>query len=611
MFNTIEKHQKLVKGLLIALGVAFAMWGVGGYLGMSGYDGYVAKVGSQKIYPRDIDRAAEQNPKQATDKMQILLGLINRQLLINNFNDQRMLATTAALQHEIASIPAFQENGSFSVKKYTEFLSNRFMSAEQFQDEIGQQVLINQTLDFFKNSYFSSKLFDQKLATLLSRERNVSTYTITPQQFYPQIKISQKEINDYYSQNTSKFSIPEKVKLQYVALNTNSIANTINISDAEINTYIHNHPSQAQSKQVDVSHILFAVPNNANSATKSLIKAKAQKVLAMVRRNPSSFAALAKQYSEDPGSAKNGGDLGFFGPGVMVKPFDKVAFSLKKGQISDLVETPFGYHILKLNALKSADTIDLRKFALSELQKQKATAVLQEKLEQLNSLTYNNPNSLQPAAQKLGLSILSSDWINKGNTTGEFANPKILKAIFTPDVIQKHNNSEVVDLGDGSYAVYRVVEHVPAIIQPLAEVQDTVVATLKSQSAADMIYKAGQQDLALLQNHKLQLTFTNPTNVNLLAQNETIDPMAIKQIFNVSLTTTPAYTGAINANGAFVIYKINGEVVNTTLQTQNEANIAQFNTSQVNLFLNVYINYLRGNYSISYRMDQLSTQQQP
>lgn len=609
MFNTVEKHQKLVKGIMITLGVAFAMWGIGGYLGGSGDDGYVAKVGSTKIYPRDIDNAMEQSQQQSQDKMQTLYGLINRQLLINNIKDSHMVATNAELQHEIANIPQFQDNGKFSLAKYTNFLHDRFMSAEQFQTNVEEQLLINQTLDFFKGSYFSSQLFGKKLATLLSRDRNVSTYIVDPHQFYSAITVSDKQINDYYEQNIAKFTLPEQVKLQYIVLNPDDITKNIQIPDAEIAKFITNHPAQTQNTQIDVSHILFTVPNGADAKTRAKIKAHAEQVLAQVRANPSSFAKLARQDSQDPGSAKNGGDLGFFAKGMMVKPFEDAAFKLKPGQISDLVETQYGYHILRLNAIKGNSATDMRNFAKAQLQKQQAVADIQAATDQLNNLTYTDPKTLDTAAKKLGLTLLTSDWVAKGASSGDFANPKIQKAIFTNDVIKNHNNSEVVDLDGGSHAVYRVIQDQPSQVQTESEVRNQIITSLKAQTASNMVYVDGQKKLNDLQKGKLQLQFSNSENVNLLAQSANIDPMSVKQIFSVSLTKLPAYTGSINSKGQFVIYKITGESIDPKLETQNLAALTQLDATNAMLDLNVYVESLRDKYSINYRIDRLKQQQ--
>ena len=603
MFNIIEKNQMLVKGIMIAIGATFVLWGVGGYIGMSGDDGYVAKVGSNKIYKQDIDQAIQQNP-QNTDKMQILFGLINRQLLLNNFEDYHMKATNDQLQQEIASIPIFQESGTFNLGKYQTFLRQKYLTADQFQNNISQQLLLNQTLDFFKNTSFNSSLFDEQFAKLLSRQRNISTYTINPQEFYTKINLSDKQIDNYYKQNIAKFTIPDKVKVQFIQLSANQLANTINPTDAEINKYINDHKKQLSSVQVNASHILFTIPKDADAKTKADIRARGEKILVKIKSNPSQFEKLAKEFSQDPGSADKGGSLGLFGKGVMAKPFEDVAFSMKPGQISDLVETQFGYHIIKLNTIKVNDSKQTRDTAITVIRKQKAILQLSSQLEQLNDITYNQPKTLDPAAKKFGLTIQTSDWIDKGALQGDFADPKIQQVIFSNDLIKNHNNSEVIDLGNGLNAVYRVVEFQPAKVQPLALVKNQIETQLKQQQGSSLAAAAGQKNIELLSKGKLNLHFTNSIDVTLLGQN--IDPSAVKQIFSTPLNIIPAYTGAVDSKGSFVIYKINSETINAKFDAQNKKIVEQLNINNQMLDLGAYINYLRSKYSVTYKTEQLN-----
>lgn len=609
MFNLVEKNQALVKGIMIAVIATFILWGIGGYLGMGSDDGYVAKVGDNKIYTRDIDNAMGENP-QNTDKMQVLFSLINRQLLINSFDTFHMVATSKQLQQQIANIPLFLDNGKFSLKKYQDFLTQRLMTATQFQDQVSKQILLEQTVDFFKSTYTSSSVFDKQFVKLLSRQRNVSTYTIDPQIFFKDINVSTKEIDSYYQQNIAKFTLPEEAKVQYLILSAENIAKNIKPSDAEIAKYLADH--KAAAAQIDVSHILLTVPADANSQAKAKIKAQAEKILAEVKANPSKFAALAEKYSQDPISAKNGGDLGYFGKGVMTKPFEDAAFGLKPGQISGIVETQYGYHILKLNNIKGSDSASLKTTAIDAIQKQQSTILLQKQLEQLNDLTYNKPTSLEPAAKKLGLSLLVSGWVKKGTASGEFANPKVQQAIFTKDVITNHNNSEVVALNNNSYGVYRIIGYKASQIEPLDSVKDQIISQIKQKQASTMAASEGQKDISQLQNGKLKLNFDTAQDVTLLGQSKDINPAAVKQIFSVPLAKTPAYTGSINDKGAFVIYKINSENVDPKLNTQNLTMLNQLNQNNAMLDLDGYLGYLRTKYPVSYKIERLNQNtQQP
>ncbi len=605
MFNVVEKHQKVVKGIMIAITATFVVWGIGGYLGMGSDDGYIAKVGSNKIYSQDIDRAIDQNPNQSQDKMQILFGLINRQLLLNSIEDNHLTVTTKQLQDAIAAIPMFQTDGSFDVNKYQDFLKQRYTTSAKFEQDVSQQLAISSILDFYKNSYFSSETFKDKFAALLSRERNVSKYVIDPKQFYAKINISESDIKAYYQQNLASFTVPDQVKLNYIQVSSDSLLNTIKFTDADVTKYMQDHPNSANNEQIDVSHILFTVPANASNQQKEQIKAKALQVLAQVKANPAKFSELAKKYSEDPGSAQKGGDLGFFGKGVMVKPFEDVAFNMHKGQISGLVETQYGYHILKMNDIKNNDISSQRKLAEMQVRKQKAQQQLQSIVDQLNDITYNKPDSLDPAAQKLNLTVKTTDWVSKGSKEGIFANPKLQQAIFSNDVIQAHHNSEVIDLGDGSFIVVHATDYQPSRQKPIAEVKAQIVEGLKAQQAALMASQAGQQDILNLQQGKIKLNFSDNEDVTLLGQSKDIDPMTVRQIFATQTPSFPAYTGAISQNGAYVIYRINSQSTDNKLDAQNRRVIEQLSSQYSLMTLNAYVGSLRSRYSVSYKLDRI------
>lgn len=607
MFRIVEKNQKLVKGIMIVVIATFVMWGIGSYLGMGADDGYVAKVGGSKIYLNDIDNAMQQNPENK-DKMQVLFGLINRQLLLNNFISYNMVATDMQLQQEIGRIALFQEEGRFNINKYQSFLKQRYMSAKQFQDNVSGQIMINQIANFFKTQYFTANLVNQQFAKLLSRERIVSSYIIKLDQFYDKININEKDINNYYQQNIAKYTIPQQAKFQYIEISKDSIAKKIQLTDKQIDYYISNHRDSLYSTQVDVSHILFTVAPDAAVSTKNTVKAKALKVLAEVRANPNNFAQFASRYSQDTVSAQKGGELGFFGKGVMVKPFENVAFSLKVGQISGLVETQFGYHILKLNAIRTNNDKTVRDMAVSQLKQQNATFALQKQLEKLNDITYKQSSSLEPAARAFGVPIQISNWIQQGESFGVFANPKIQQAIFTSDVLKSKNNSEVVDLGNNIYAVYHLESYRPSDRQPLAIVRAQIVNQLKKQQASVLVYKLGQQNITALQQNKLQLNFANSQNISLLGQGNGISSMAVKQIFGVGIASLPAYTGSIDESGNYVIYKINGEIVDSKLDKQSITVIKQLEQENALLDFAAYITYLRSKYPVTYKMDRLNQQ---
>ena len=348
------------------------------------------------------------------------------------------------------------------------------------------------------------------------------------------------------------------------------------------------------------------LPANADVATQQKIKQQAQDVLAKVKANPNKFAQYAKQYSQDPGSAVKGGDLGYFAHGAMVPEFEKAAFNLQVNQISNLVQTKYGYHILKLNARRDASVAQMRQAAIKALQKQQIPLIISKKLETLNQLTYNKPDSLQPAAQALGLTIQSSPWLSRGIISGEFANAKILKAIFSDDVLKKHNNSEVVDLGNNTYSVYRLANRNPQVITPLDKATPQITEELKKQQASQMANAQGQRYLSSLNQGKMTLNFSGSENVNLLSQSAHINSNTVKQIFNTSISKLPAYTMSIDNKNQVIIYRINKETLNQDLIAQNKNLVQQYNNNSAMLDFGAYLASLRSKFDVTYRTERLT-----
>lgn len=613
MFNVVDKYSSVVKVILTLIIISFALWGIAGYLGMSSSDGAVAKVGSNKIFLSDVNQVMQNNPQVKT-KPEALSSLVSRQLLLNLIEDNNLEVTDGQLQATIMQYPEFQTNGVFSMAKYKDFLHSHFINVNSFEDKIKKQILLNQLFTVFKDSYFNSSNYTTKFATLLSKERSFATYTIDHKAYLDQINIAPESIAQYYKQHVADYTIPERVKLQYIELTPDTVGAQIHITPEEIQQYITTHEDSLSNKQVDASHILFAVPQNDSVADTNKIEAQAKKVLAQVQANPGAFAQLAKKYSADSGSAAKGGELGYFGRGIMVKAFESKVFSMQVGQIA-LVKTQFGFHIIKLNNIKTNSLAQMELAATTALKNERSTGLLQKYLDKLKDLTYTQSKSLDAASKALNIPIQSTkSWVLKSQESGpnEFANPVIQKAIFTNDVIVNGNNSEVVELGNNHYAVYRVTGHEAARIESSTEVSSMIETALKLKISAQMAATQGQNDIQELQQSKLKLDFTREQKVNLLQPNPSIgDYRVVVDMFALDLKpNTPSYMGAKASNGDFIVYKVTNETVNDKLKTQNETSLSQMQDRDAMVEFNAYLNNLSNNYKITYHLDKLGNSEQ-
>ena len=201
----------------------------------------------------------------------------------------------------------------------------------------------------------------------------------------------------------------------------------------------------------------------------------------------------------------------------------------------------------------------------------------------------------------------TSNWVSKNSTTKDaFANPKVQKAIFSNDTIKKNNNSEVVDFGDNTYAVYRVIDHKNSVVESLANIRTSIIEELKSQQAMQLANKEAQDDITKLKGGKFSLNFTGSNNVNLLSQNPDIDPMTVKQIFSTSISKLPAYTSGVSKLSQVVIYRINKESINQSLVAQNKKLLEQYNANNAMVDFGSYLASLRTKFSVSYKAERLT-----
>ena len=243
-----------------------------------------------------------------------------------------------------------------------------------------------------------------------------------------------------------------------------SVAAQIEVSADEVKQFYEQNLKQyAQGEERQASHILIAVDSKSSAEEKQAARAKAEELLKQVKQNPASFADVAKKYSQDPGSAAKGGDLGFFPRGAMVKPFEDAVFQMKVGEIAGPVESQFGYHIIRLTAVKGRGLDDVKKQVELDLKRQKAGKKFSELAEQFNNLVFEQGDSLKPAADALKLPIQNSGWVSRSGSENKLLNnPKLLQAVFSEDAVKNKRNSEVIDVGNNTLVAARVIEYKPA-----------------------------------------------------------------------------------------------------------------------------------------------------
>ncbi|MCO6414155.1 MAG: SurA N-terminal domain-containing protein [Thiogranum sp.] len=504
----------IIIGLII---ITFALFGLGSYL-QDKTRVFAAKVNDVEISPRDLATAYQQQRAQLEEmlgdnfkpgliddqaiKRRALDTLINRALLLQAAQTDGMAVSDQLLAATIHAIPAFQVDGEFSEELYQQFLIQRGATAAGFEADTRSSLAAEQLVNGLSRTVFVAPYELEQAYSLQEQQRDFSYVVVPAAAFEKDVEISEEEIAQYYSDHGDQFMIPERVRLAYVRLTAEQLGANIEIDDAELEAYYEERKQALQTlEQRRASHILIQVASDADETAVEAARTKAADLRARIG-DGEDFSKLAKEFSDDPGSAPDGGDLGFFSRGAMVPEFEASVFSLDEGDVSDLVRTQFGFHIIKLTGVRESEIPPLeqvRDELLAEMQQRRAGDLFYGQLDQLTDLSYEVPDTLDEAASALGLQVQTSDWLTADGGPGIGEYPQVVAAAFSDDVLEAGHNSEPVQVGENDVIVVRVAEREAAHRAPLNEVRDQIAKILTRQKAAQAAQDRGEALLEKLQ----------------------------------------------------------------------------------------------------------------
>jgi peptidyl-prolyl cis-trans isomerase D len=578
MFDLLHKHKRVAQLILGLVTLPFVFFGTYQYFSGGGDQQTVAHVGKNKISQAEFDdalRDQQQRMRQAlgnrfdasmldTPEMRYALldQLVNQRLLENEARAGRFRVTDAQLAQFIAGLPPFQENGKFSADRYRDVLASQGMSPLSFEQRVRADLILSPLQDPIVNGSIAAKSSVQHYLALLDQKREVAIASVPAEPFEKTIKVSDDDVKAYYETNPKAFETPEMAKVDYLLLTQDAIAAQIKVDPAEVKqAYDANAKQYTTNEERSASHILIAVKKDASEAEKAKAKAKADELAAKARANPNAFAELAKANSQDPGSAAQGGDLGSFARGAMVKPFEDAVFAAKVGDIVGPVQTDFGYHVIKVTGITPShvQTFEEVKGRIeAELKRQKAAQKFASAADQFQNLVYEQADSLAGAAKALDLKVETTPLVTRDKMQSiAMGSAKFVQALFSPESIQSKRNTEAIEVGPNALMAGRIVEYKPAAPKPFAEVKDAIRQQLTRQRATEMATKAGGEKLALLEAGKdAGVAFDKPVTLtrNQIQPGVTAD--ALSKIFEASERKLPQYVGAANDKGGFSIYRI-------------------------------------------------------
>ncbi|MGO3858885.1 MAG: peptidylprolyl isomerase [Neisseriaceae bacterium] len=484
MFDAVRKFNTPAKILLGFVALTFVGFGA---TSLTGGEPYIAKVGDQAVTEGDIRQALERLGEVGTPEVKegIYASLLRRAYLIAGAEKMGVTVSIEQIKQAIVQEETFRNENGFNEELYQNYLQQQRMTETQLIEQLRKEFALNSVLSMVQAGQIVSDAQASQVANIWNARYTLRTAVIDPRAFAAEVAVDDAKLNAYYTEHKAQYVLPLAVKMSSVALTPESVQSKVSVSDEELKKYYDDHVNQMFQPERRVSHILLAFADETPEA-KAAAKKKAEAVLKEAKANPSQFAALAQKHSDDPGSAANGGDLDYFGKnGMMVKPFEDAAFSLAKGQVSDLVETQFGYHILLVTDIKQAPSFDGLKAELTQkLRQEKAQKLVHAEREQLSELAFNNNKDLKPVAEKLGLTVRTEDaWLTEAEAKAQGMPEALITALFSDDVVKQKFNSEPIDLPDGSVVVVRAQDVRPKTEQTLAQVKDQVRAAYVAQEA--------------------------------------------------------------------------------------------------------------------------------
>ena len=515
MFEAIRKHSKIVMFLLFLLVIpSFVLVGIDSNY-FSEKSPVVARVDGHKITQADWDNAHREetdriraqspnvDPKQLDTpqaRYATLERLVRDRVFAAAAQSSHLITSDARLARALQDIPAIaalkRPDGSLDTEAYRSLVGAQGLTPEGFEANVRRELSVSQVMGGVMSTAFATDAAAKLAFDSLYQRREIQVARFNASDYAKQVNPTDADIEAFYKANAQRFQQQEQAAVEYVVLDLDSVRSGIRVNEDDLRTYYKENLTRLAAKEERrASHILINAAKDAPAADRDQAKARAQELLAQVRKSPASFAEVAKKSSQDSGSAPAGGDLNFFGRGAMVKPFEDAVFAMKKGEISDVVESDFGYHIILLTDIKTPrqpSFEELRPSLEAELKQQQAQRKFAEVAEAFTNSVYEQPDSLKPVADSLKLKIQTAEGVTRvpgPGASGPLANPKFLEALFANDSVEGKRNTSAIEVGPSQLVAGRISTYTPTRTLPLQEVSDRARLLLIAEKSAELARK--------------------------------------------------------------------------------------------------------------------------
>ena len=583
MLESIRKHSKFGMILLFLLVIpSFVLVGIDrNYFSES--SPVVARVDGHDIKQSDwdnahrmeSDRIRTQSPSvdpKLLDSPQARYATLERmvrdQVMTAAVQKMHIVASDARLASALKEIPAIaalkRPDGSLDADAYRALVGAQGMTPEGFEANMRRDLSISQVLGGVLQSSFSTEGQFKLAMDALYQRREIQVARFNAQDYAGKVVPSDADLQAFYQSRTANFQQPEEATVEYLVLDLDAVRAGITLSEDDLRTYYkENQERLAGKEERRASHILVNATKDASAQVRETAKVRAEELLEQVRKNPAGFAEIAKKNSQDSGSAPGGGDLGFFARGAMVKPFEDAVFSMKKGDISDVVESDFGYHIIQLTDVKTPQPPSFEQVRAkleAELKQQQAQGKFAEAADAFSNGVYEQADSLQPTAEKLKLKVQTAQHVARTplpGVQGPLANQRFLEALFSSESIENKRNTEAVEVGPSMMVSGRIVQYAPARTLPYDEVRDRVRAMYVAEKSAELARAEGQAKLASWKGDATGATGLSAAVTVGRNQLQSLPRAVVDAALHTGIDNFPAWTGVDLGGQGYAVVKVN------------------------------------------------------
>ena len=532
-----------------------------------------------------------------------------------------IITTDAKLASSLQEIPQIaalrRADGTLDAEAYRALVGTQGMTPEGFEANIRRDMAVNQVLGVVTSTSFATPAHANVSLDALFQRRDVQIARFLPKDFASQVQPTDADLQAYYQQHPTLFQQAEQASVDYVVLDLDGVRAAIKLNEDDLRTYYKENVARLSgNEERRASHILIAAPKDAPAADREKAKERITQLLEEVRKTPSAFADIAKKSSDDTGSANQGGDLGFFARGAMVKPFEDAAFALQKGAISDVVESDFGYHIITLTDIKTPrqpSFEELRPTIEADLKQQQAQRQYAEVAEAFTNDVYEQSESLQPVAEKLKLKVQTAQGVTRKpapGAVGPLTNEKFLEALFSTDSLEHKRNTEAVEIGTNQLVAGRVTQYAAARTLAFDEVQTRVKQLYIDEKSAELARKEGEAKLAAWTAKPDSATGLSAAMVISRDQPQKQRRAVIDAALSANVDALPAWVGVGLGSEGYAIAKVNKIVPSTPSASEAAQRHQQYQQILANAEALAYYELLKTRYKVQIKVPRPSVNQE-